>query len=223
MTFKRVKIMQIKLGTNLILEPTFTEKVEKYRCKVVDMDDHFIYVDYPIDTISNKTVVLMEGTQLRATFIEETKSVFAFPTEVLGRKLGQIPMIRLSYPDTEEFMKIQRRNFVRVVSPIDIAIQYGDEKYQSVTDDISAGGVAIILNGDVKFRGGDEVSLIIPLFFNNGEMRYVFTTALVVRIWERDSVKIASLQFTNTDDLDRQHIVRFCFERQLLMRKKGLS
>ena len=47
--------MQIKLGTNLILEPTFTEKAEKYRCKVVDMDHHFIYVDYPIDTITNTT------------------------------------------------------------------------------------------------------------------------------------------------------------------------
>ena len=75
----------------------------------------------------------------------------------------------------------------------------------------------------MKFSGGDEVSLIIPLSFNNGEMRYVFTTALVIRIWERETLKIASLQFTNTDDLDRQQIVRFCFERQLLMRKKGLS
>ena len=215
--------MQIKLGTNLTLEPTFTEKSEKYRCKVVDMDDQFIYIDYPIDTVTNKTIVLIEGTQLRATFIEEAKSVYAFPTEVLGRKLGQIPMIRLPYPESSDFMKIQRRNFVRVVSPIDIAVEFGDEKYQFVTDDISAGGVAIIIPFDVKFNANDEVSLIIPLPFNNGEMRYVFTTALVVRIWEKESVKIASLQFTNTDDLDKQQIVRFCFERQLLLRKKGLN
>lgn len=215
--------MQIKLGTNLILEPTFTEAVEKYRCKVVDMDEQYLYVDYPIDTITNKSVIMMEGTQLRASFVEETKAVFAFPTEVLGRDHGQIPMVRLSYPETNDFMKIQRRNFVRVVSPIDVAIQYGDDKYQFVTDDISAGGIAAILNDEVSFTAGDEVSLTIPLAFNNGEMRYVFTTALVVRIWERESLKIASLQFTNTDDLDRQQIVRFCFERQLLMRKKGLS
>ena len=57
--------MKIKLGTQLILEPTFTDKTEKYQCKVVDLDDQFIYIDYPMDTLSNRTVFLMDGMQLR--------------------------------------------------------------------------------------------------------------------------------------------------------------
>lgn len=223
MTFEEGKNMKIKLGTNLTLEPTFTEKKEKYRCKVVDMDDQYIYVDYPIDTITNKTVFLIDGTQLRATYVEELKSAFAFQTEVLGKRNGQIPMIRLSYPGDSEIIKIQRRDFVRVHSPLDVSVQFEDEKYQFITDDISAGGSAILLNREVKFKANDDVSILIPLAFNNGDIKYVSTIAKVVRIWDKDSLTLASLQFTDTDDIDKQHIVRFCFERQLLMRKKGLK
>ncbi|KQL35666.1 flagellar brake protein [Psychrobacillus sp. FJAT-21963] len=215
--------MKIKLGTNLILEPTFTEKAEKYRCKVVDLDEQFIYVDYPIDTNTNRTAFFIDGAQLRASYVEESKSAFAFQTEVLGKRNGQIPMIKLLYPGDSEIIKIQRRDFVRVTTALDISIQFEDEKYQFVTDDLSAGGTAVILNREVRFKEGDEISLLIPLAFNNGDIKYVTTTAAVVRIWERGQQHIASLQFTDTDDLDKQQIVRFCFERQLSLRKREMS
>ncbi|ALC85870.1 hypothetical protein AM499_08555 [Bacillus sp. FJAT-22090] len=215
--------MEIKLGTNLILEPTFTDKAEKYRCKVVDLDEQFIYVDYPIDTNTNRTAFFIDGAQLRASYVEESKSAFAFQTEVLGKRNGQIPMIKLLYPGDSEIIKIQRRDFVRVTTALDISIQFEDEKYQFVTDDLSAGGTAVILNREVRFKEGDEISLLIPLAFNNGDIKYVTTTAAVVRIWERGQQHIASLQFTDTDDLDKQQIVRFCFERQLSLRKREMS
>ena len=215
--------MKIKLGTNLILEPTFTEKAEKYRCKVVDLDEQFIYVDYPIDTNTNRTAFFIDGAQLRASYVEESKSAFAFQTEVLGKRNGQIPMIKLLYPGDSEIIKIQRRDFVRVTTALDISIQFEDEKYQFVTDDLSAGGTAVILNREVRFKEGDEISLLIPLAFNNGDIKYVTTTAAVVRIWERGQQHIASLQFTDTDDLDKQQIVRFCFERQLSLRKREMN
>jgi c-di-GMP-binding flagellar brake protein YcgR len=223
MTLKEGIHMKIKLGTNLILEPTFAEKTEKYRCKVVDLQENLVLIDYPIDTKTNKTAFLMDGTQLLASYVEEAKSAFAFQTEVLGKHKGQIPMIKLSYPGDSEIIKIQRRDFVRVDTAIDISVQFGDKKFQFVTDDISAGGSAVILNREVNFNEGDEVTLLIPLAFNNGDIKYITTTASVVRIWDRDLQRLASLQFTDTDDLDKQQIVRFCFERQLLLRKKEMN
>lgn len=215
--------MKIKIGSNLILEPTFVEKVEKYRCKVVDLHEQFVYIDYPIDMKTNRTVFLIDGMQLQASFVEEDISAFTFQTEVLGKRNGQIPMIKLSYPGDSEIIKIQRRDFVRINSGLDISIQFGDERYQFVTDDISAGGSAVILNREVKFTEGDEISLLIPLAFNNGDIKYVTTTAAVVRIWDRGQQRIASIQFTDTDDLDKQQIVRYCFERQLSLRKKEMN
>ncbi len=215
--------MELKIGTNLLLEPTFTSKAEKFRCKVVDQDSLAIYIDYPVDHTTNKSIILTDGTQLKATFVEESKAVYAFPTEVVGRKLGQIPMIKLSIPDESDIVKIQRRNYVRIEHPVDIAIHYQEEKYQFVTDDISAGGVAVIINEEINFKDGDDVSVIIPLSFVNGDMKYIFSEAKVVRIWDKNGITIASLEFVDADDVDKQHIVRFSFERQLLLRKKGIS
>lgn len=62
--------------------------------------------------------------------------------------------------------------------------------------------------------------MTIALPFSNKDVKYIQTRASVIRIIERDDCVIAPLHFTDTDELDRQYLVRFCFERQLLIRKK---
>ena len=215
--------MELKIGTTLILQPTYTERVEKFRCKVVEQKDGLIYIDYPVNVITKKTAFLIDGAQFRATFNDESKQSFAFNTEVLGRKKGNIPMITLSCPPDDEFIKIQRREFVRVETPVDVAVEYNDRFTQLVAADISAGGLLLALPSSVNFKDGDTVRLTIVLPYTNNEIRYVQTGALVVNIFERDHRKFASLQFTDTDDIDKQYIVRFCFERQLQIRKKELN
>lgn len=46
--------MEIKIGTLLQLEPTYTERIEKFRCKVVEQRDNIIYIDYPTNVITKK-------------------------------------------------------------------------------------------------------------------------------------------------------------------------
>ncbi|WP_431029676.1 flagellar brake protein [Lysinibacillus sp. LZ02] len=215
--------MELKIGTMLILEPTYTERVEKFRCKVLEQKDGVIYIDYPVNTITKKTAFLIDGAQFRVTFNNEVKQSFAFNTEVLGRKAGNIPMIMLAYPQDEDVIKIQRREYVRVDTPVDIAVEYDGVFTQFIAADISAGGVLLNLREAVNFNDGDTVRLTIVLPYTSGEIRYVQTDALVVRIFERDERTFASMQFTDTDDLDKQYVVRFCFERQLQIRKKELN
>lgn len=213
--------MQLKIGTALTLEPTYTDRVEKFRCKIVEQENNILYIDYPVNTVTNKTAFLVDGSQFRATFMAEDKVSYAFNTEVLGRKLGNIPTIMLACPQDSEFVKIQRREFVRVNTSVDIAIEYQNKFYQFVTEDISAGGLAIHLNKEVPFTEGEHVNLTIVLPFMNGEIRYVKTSGKMVRIIEKNQLKLASLQFTDTEDIDKQYIVRFCFERQLLIRRRS--
>ena len=214
--------MEIKIGTTLILEPTYTERVEKFRCKVVEQTDGVIYIDYPTNTITKKTAFLIDGAQFRVTFSDENKQSYAFNTEVLGRRKGNIPMIMLSCPSDDDIIKIQRREFVRVQTPVDVAVEYNNSFTQLVAEDISAGGVLLTLTKAVNFQIGDAVRLTIVLPYNNNEIRYIQTDALVVTTFERNNRTLASLQFTDTDDIDKQYIVRFCFERQLQIRKKEL-
>lgn len=215
--------MELKIGTVLTLEPTYTERIEKFRCRVVEKGENILYIDYPINVMTKKTSFLVDGAQFRVTFMTESKQSFAFNTEVLGRKGGAVPMIIISCPPPEEFLKIQRREYVRVETKADVAIEYDGRFMQFVTEDISAGGLAVILNRPVNFKEGDEVKLTIVLPYSNGDIKYVQTSAIIVRIFEKNTVQIASIQFTETDEIDKQHIVRFCFERQLQLRKKELN
>lgn len=215
--------MELKIGTVLTLEPTNTEKVEKFRCRVVEMEDNLLFIDYPVNVMTKKTAFLLDGSQFRATFMTEAKQSFAFQTEVLGRRGGTIPMIILSCPPEDEFIKIQRREYVRVETNTDVAIEFDGKYTQLVTEDISAGGVALILNRPVNFREGDEVQMTIVLPFLNGDIIYVVTSAKIIRFFEKNGIHLASVQFTDADEIDRQHIIRFCFERQLQLRKKEIN
>ena len=215
--------MKLKIGTMLILEPTYTERVEKFRCKVVEIEDNVVFIDYPINTVTKKTAFLMDGTQFRATFTDEAKQSMAFSTQVVGRKGGNIPMIRLTLPPKEEWIKIQRREYVRVETAADVAVEYNGVYRQFVTADVSAGGILIKMRGAINFSEGSNVKLLLVLPFSNGDIRYVQTDGAVVRIFERDNGEYASIQFTDTDEIDKQYIVRFCFERQLQFRKRELN
>lgn len=216
--------MEIKIGTNFVLEPTNTEELEKFKCKVVEQQGDILFIDYPINVATKKTAFLLDGTQLRVSFQTESKESFAFNTQVLGRRSSNIPMIMLSCPPDEEFIKIQRREYVRVDTPVDIAVKFNNQFYQYVTSDISAGGIALKLNNRVvPFQDGDVVELTLVLPFSNGEIKYVQTEAFIVRIFEKDHLQLASVQFKDADDVDKQLIVRFCFERQLMNRKKETS
>lgn len=212
--------MELKIGTLLTLEPTYTDRIEKFRCRVVDRKANVLFIDYPINVATKKTAFLVDGAQFRVTYNTESKVSYSFNTEVLGRRAGNIQMILISCPPPEEFIKIQRREYVRVETPVDVAIEFDGRRYQFVAEDISAGGTAIHIKSPVGFNEGDVVKMMVVLPFVSGDIRYVETDATIIRIFEKDEVTIASIQFTDTDDLDQQHIVRFCFERQLMIRKK---
>ncbi len=212
----------IKIGTVLNLEPLRTDKVEKYRCKVVEIIENIIYIDYPVNIDTDKTVFLLDGTQLKASFVHNDQSVFLFETEVLGRKMKNIPMIQLGYPGDEHLLKIQRRQFVRVDTALDVVIKKGDHRYPTLTEDISAGGSAILLKEDMKVEKGDDVSIVLVFPMQTGEYHYLDLDVHIVRIWEKDKKKLASVEFKELTSNQQQIIMRYCFEKQLDLRKKGL-
>ena len=212
--------MELKIGTILILEPTHTDSVEKFRCKVVEQNENYIYIDYPVNTVTKRTAFLLDGAQFRATYHNEAKQSFAFNTEVLGRKKGNIPMIMLASPPDDEFIKVQRREYVRVETAVDIAVEFDGQFSQFATVDISAGGLLLNPVFPVRFTDGNIVQLTVVLPYMNGDMKYVMSDATVIRVFERNHKQYVSMQFKDMDDLDKQYIVRFCFERQLQLRRK---
>ncbi|MCM3709791.1 flagellar brake protein [Sporosarcina luteola] len=211
--------MRLSIGTSVMIDKDFTKTGDKYKSKIVDFSDGFVLIDYPTHIDTGKTAFFMDGTQLLISFVENKMS-YAFRSEVAGRVNRGIPMLKLAYPGDDQLIKIQRREFVRVETAIDVAVASEGVFQQFVAEDISAGGIALNIGQDDPFEGTDFVSLTIALPYVNDDIKYIRTEAKAVRVWEKDDRRIASLEFSEINPTDRQNIIRFCFERQLLARNE---
>ncbi|MFT8321638.1 MAG: flagellar brake domain-containing protein [Bacillus sp. (in: firmicutes)] len=217
----------INIGDTLILEPVDTDSAEQYKCRLVEIGEKEIYIDYPIHLATNKTVFLLNGTQLRVNFVTNEGSVFMFQTEILGRKKENIPMLKLHLPPKEQMIKIQRRQYVRVDANLDIAIHPVNNDFlpfTTITTDISAGGTAVIVSKTSTLQEGYEVEVYLVLHLQNGEYYYPRLKGSVIRIFDHtETHNKVSLQFFNMSPSDRQFILRFCYDVQLSLKKKGLE
>ena len=135
-------------------------------------------------------------------------------------------MLIVSYPGDEHLIKIQRRQYVRIETAIDIALhplQYEFDPITTMTDDISAGGTGIFVPADTNLQVGMPIQAWLVLLMQNGKYHYMKLLCRVVRIVPNTEGKHrVSLQFIDVSSHERQLLLRFCFERQLELKKKGL-
>ncbi|QOR65291.1 flagellar brake domain-containing protein [Cytobacillus suaedae] len=217
----------LNIGETVTLEPINNVDGEKYRCRVVEKKGEKLYIDYPINEQTGRTVFLIDGTQLRASFVGKDNTVYLFETVVVGRYKQTIPMIILTYPGKDGLVRIQRRQYVRIDTAIDVAVHPTNKEFNpfvTVTSDISAGGALLILPNNSRVKPGLHIHTWFVLPLLSGEYGYLKLTSKVIRIvpgenGERDK---ASLELIEVKENERQLLIKFCFERQLLSRKKGL-
>lgn len=219
-------IIMMNIGDQLTLEIKYSDRFERYKCKLVERKGQQLYIDYPINIETKKTAFFIDGTQLKCSFVSRDGSVYLFESEVMGRIKQNIPMIVLSYPGDEQLIKIQRRQYVRVETAVDVAVHptnFEFDPFVTVTDDISAGGAAIITPNKLKLDANQVINTWIVLPLQIGEYHYFKFQAKVVRVIPMDEFRNKiSLQFIELTPHERQILLRFCFDRQVIMRKKGL-
>lgn len=217
----------LNIGDMITLEPSINPNGEKYKCRVVEIMENKLYIDYPLNNKTGKTVFLLNGTQLKAFVTADSTSAYFFDTAVLGRVKQNIPMIVLSFPSMDSMYKIQRREYVRVETPVDVAIHSLNGEFQpfvSITRDISAGGAAIILPSSKTLIQGVDILTHFVLPTLTEDYLYVTFKSNVIRIVEgkNGEKNRASIRFVDISESDRQLLIKFCFERQLLLKKKGI-
>jgi c-di-GMP-binding flagellar brake protein YcgR len=219
----------IQIGDVLTLELISQEESEpeKLKCRLVDVNDHEFYIDYPISLKTNRSAFLLDGTQLKVTFVgSDGSSIFLFESEINGRVKKNIPMLILTYPGDNHLIKIQRRQFVRVETAVDIAIhplEYEFDPITTITDDISAGGAAVLIPQEIHFKTDMKILTWLVLVMQDGEYHYLKLQSRIARMipFNETRNKI-SLQFIDVSNQERQLLLRFSFERQLEAKKKGL-
>ncbi|RLQ95079.1 flagellar brake protein [Falsibacillus albus] len=216
----------LKIGSILNLEPNKTSPKEKFKCKVHDIQESKILIDYPVNLETDRTIFLLDGMQLTASFVNDDGSAFMFETEVLGRRKNTIPLIVLHFPGNEKLIKIQRRKFVRIETSVDVSVKLNFNgafvEFTSITNDVSAGGCALILPRNHSVKKGMEGNIWLVLPMQSGDIHYLHLQCKVARIGEENHKQIASIQFENVPNHEQQILFRFCFDRQLSMKRKGV-
>ncbi|WP_160911988.1 flagellar brake protein [Halobacillus litoralis] len=217
----------LKVGTPLTLELKKSEvdEVDHYKCKLVDFEDSKIYIDYPVHTKTGRTGFFLDGTQFQASFVGQDQSVYWFKTEVISREKRNIPVIGLFFPGLEELNRVQRRQYVRVDASVDVAVEKDDRSFSTITNDISGGGVMVVQTRSEKLAEEEKIDMTLVLPMNGGETHYVFAKGQVIRVIpSKDSQpERVSIEFIDIHEKDRQLIIKYCFEQQMLSRVRALK
>lgn len=217
--------LELKIGTllNLELKQIQTDEVKKYRCKIVEKNEDYLFIDYPIDIKTNKTAFLYKGTHLSAEYVGKDQSVYKFQTEIVAKVKLNVPTLAINFPNEDNIKRIQRREYVRIETAVDIAVHSSNDSFTTVTSDVSGGGMSIIIPNGNKMEEKEEVNVWIVLQMQSGEFQYVTALTEVIRIKESDNAaNTASLKIIQVTKADQQNIIRYCFEKQREARKKEL-
>lgn len=212
--------MKLEVGKKIYLRDQ-TEEDKECRSQVLDFNEESVFIAYPIDLQTERTKIIAIGEEFIAHFVDATNVVYSFPAKVVGKNHTSIPALQIAYPEEEMIQKIQRREYVRVATPVDVALLLENGKsYQLVTHDISAGGVALYVgNEEIKLEEEEEVQLTIVLPFRDDAIVHEQVEAKVVRQFEKEKRSIISFQFLKLSEEFQNEIIRFCFERQLQQRR----
>ncbi|WP_018922215.1 flagellar brake protein [Salsuginibacillus kocurii] len=205
-------------------EENIDAESQQYRSRLVDRANEQLMIDYPVHEKTGKQSFFLDGTEFVAWFVGKDQAVYSFNTEIISRKKGKIPMLVLKDPGKEHYFRTQRRNYVRVDTSLDVAVhplQTQSSPFVTETIDISGGGMQIRLPKKHNIPKEGRLQAWIALHLPSGHIQYIQTECEIVRLFQKpsDPRERLSLKFIQIEEEDRQNIIRFCFEQQLLLRR----
>ena len=213
----------IQIGMSIYFELTGNEEVERkqYRSRVINIVEGKFIVDIPIDVATNKTSHFYNGSLFYVSFVGKDNAVYSFHSELLEKKIEEnLPCFIIKDPGFEKYVRVQRRNYVRIETSLNIALHPINNEFapfSASTIDISGGGVAVVLPRGRAIPHHGELKCWIALNMDSGEIHYLSALCKIVRVYQKssDGLEQASLQFKTIDELERQKVIRYCFEKQI--------
>ncbi len=198
------------------------EADKECKSRIADVEEDFFLIEMPIEIGSGRIKRLFVGDELSVYFLTDAGIKNYFNTYVLGFVDDVVQLIRIRKPVPESITKIQRRNFLRVVAELEIAVRLKDNtRFVAHTDDVGGGGVSFLCDGKYKLTQGDQLYCWLLIPYKNGSIEHAPFEAEVVRTKKLETGKtLIMLKFASISDMERQKIIRYCFERQFDFRNR---
>lgn len=180
---------------------------EEYASRVISLDSEIeLMVENP--SKEGKEVHFLNGTKLDVVFQVENLGLHSFETEIVAKVREKINLLKLRR--LGEVKNLQRRNFYRVKSDLDVIVRMsGDVIFEeTIILDISGGGLKFLSRQDFKL--GDLVELNITLLGEDLDLE-----AKVIKVDKIGFGKSeVSVEFYDLYEDDQNVIVKYVFEKQ---------
>ncbi|MCZ2738328.1 MULTISPECIES: flagellar brake protein [Bacillus] len=212
----------LQIGDAITIEYVNENKeVKTAKSKVLENNNDDICINYPADKETGRTIYLNQQTEITVFFFDENQIPYKCKSEVIGKRKEDIPMIVISIPPKEEMVRLQRREYLRVDTMIKATImQTDDEPFDTFIVNISAGGVAIAVPEGLSLKDYGEVGTEFELPLK--EPVKIKAVAEMNRVYqdEQSGKTRAIMEFSEITNDQQQHIMKYCFQQQLLTRVK---
>lgn len=215
------KFIAIGEKINLLLMNNYDNHQYVSKIESINEDET---IDVLIPIAKNRIVYIKNDTILKVIIAKEG-SIIEFKAQIVNKLFGAIPLLRLKR--VSEITKIQRRNYyrlrivksIKVRKVIDIKEKQFDEFFKASLIDISGGGIALAASQELEL--GDLIEANMEL---NTSMINIF--GKIVRKDIRDEGNTTKffygVNFDKITEVERNIIMRFIFEEQRKLAKKGL-
>jgi c-di-GMP-binding flagellar brake protein YcgR len=215
-----------KINDNLYIQVASldeNEAKEEYKSRVADIQEKYISIEIPLNVQSGKLKRLTVGDQLSAYYVNAEGVKHYFNTDVLGMKNDVVRLYVIKKPDLESITKVQRRNHLRVPAELEISVNLKDKiHFICHTVDMGGGGVSFLSSTEYPIKSSDALLCYVLIHYKNGSIEHCKFIGEVIRVKpvEHSNNQLVMMKFKEIEDSEQQKIIRFCFERQLELRKK---
>lgn len=213
----------IEIGENVLLEYIEENELKKAKSKAVSIENNELLIAYPVDVVTGRTVVLHNDMEVMVEFVGKDEVPYRFISRIKGKVKDKLQMICLEVPPREKMKRIQRRQYVRTDAVLDVQIQPGnEEEIRTLSYNISAGGIAVVLADGLSFQSGESLRLIIRLP-EEEHTRQIETEAVVRRIFNdpKSGKRKMTLEYSEIAAGDQQALLQYCIRCQLNKRRKA--
>lgn len=201
-------MMYPKVNQNIMID--IKSHDQTFRSIIAEVGEEEILIGYPLD---RKIIGLLPQGSLVDIIYMVDENQYKFQSEIIGRKTDTIPLCRISKPQENEIIRIQRRDNFRVNSHLLLMIN----ENRLYTINISAGGILFSCGLDMELQQGELVlgTLILPSIQGKDTALIPFQGQIQrINVLKNLDRKNIALKFTEMDNRDQMKIVQHCFERQ---------
>lgn len=192
-----------------------------YKARVTEINEQLLWMEIPLSEETGKFALFSIGEELDIYFSQSDGVKWHFRSQVMGKRQDKIPMMSIRKPETHWLTRMQRRNYLRVQAFLEMAVRTIDGvKFLSLTEDISGGGLSFTTDSKWGLREYQVLECWIAVPFRSGSIEHVPFRGQIVRIHPMEEQRqLVMLKFEQIANVEQQKLIRYCFERQLDLRK----